>query len=93
MALTSDEVRILNIILAEYSVKLKEADLNLESAISDQKPITKNTVVSCLQCIGQHHLATILSQKRGKNYQFKCYGIALGFCYLDLQILLTYLKE
>ena len=67
MALTSDELRILNIILAEYSVKLKEEGLNLESAISDQRSITKKTVVSCLQCIGQHDLATILSQKRGKE--------------------------
>ena len=67
VALTSDELRILNIILAEYSVKLKEEGLNLESAISDQRSVTKKTVVSCLQCIGQHDLATILSQKRGKN--------------------------
>ena len=68
MALTSGELRILNIILAEYSVKLKEAGLNLES---EQKSITKEAVVSCLRYIGQHDFATILSQKRGKDYQFE----------------------
>ena len=67
MALTSGELRTLNIVLAEYSTKLEKSGLNLESAISDQKSITKKTIVSCLQHIGQHDLATILSEKRGKD--------------------------
>ena len=64
--LTDDELRILNIVLSEYSTKLKEEGLDLESAISEQHSITKERVVSCLQGIGQGDLGTILSKKQGE---------------------------
>ena len=67
VALTADELRILNIVLAEFSTKLSEAGLDLESAISEQQSITKERVVSCLQDIGQSDLGTILSKKRGEH--------------------------
>ena len=67
VALTVDELRILNIVLAEYSTELNKAGLHLESAISEQQSITKERVVSCLQDIGQCDLGTILSKRRGED--------------------------
>ena len=67
LPLTADELRILNIVLAEYSTKLKEKGLDFESAISEQLSVTKERVVSCLQDIGQSDLATILSKKQGED--------------------------
>ena len=67
MPLTADELRILNIVLAEYSTKLKEAGLDFESATSEQQSVTKERVVSCLQDIGQSDLGTILSKKQGED--------------------------
>ena len=62
--------------LVEYSDKLKDAGLCFETAISaqldidqpaaDQPVITKERVAECLQQIGQHELAEILSKKQGK---------------------------
>ena len=58
---------ILNIVLAEYSTKLKEKGLDFESAISERQSITKERVVSCLQDISQYDLGTILSKKQGED--------------------------
>ena len=67
LPLTADELRILNIVLAEYSTKLKDKGLDFESAISERQSVTKERVVSCLQDIGQSDLGTILSKKQGKD--------------------------
>ena len=62
--------------LVEYLDKLKDAGLCFETAVSarpdidqpaaDQPLITKERVVECLQQIGQHELAEILSKKQGE---------------------------
>ena len=65
--LTADQLRILNIVLAEYSTKLKDKGLDFESAISERQSVTKERVVSCLQDIGQSDLGTILSKKQGED--------------------------
>ena len=79
--LSADELRILNIVLVEFFDKVKDAGLSFETAIADkpatdhrgvnqsstvQPVITKKRVVECLQQIGQHELAGILSRKHGK---------------------------
>ena len=51
--------------------KLKDVGLYLETAIADkpfadQPVITKKRMIECLQQIGQHELARILSKQQGK---------------------------
>ena len=70
LRLSDDELRILNIVLIEYTEKLKGIGLyldaaNADKASTDQPVITKKRMVECLEQIGQHELARILS-KQGK---------------------------
>ena len=74
--LSADEMRILNMVLVEYLDKLEDAGLCFETVVDDQpttdqpatdRPIiTKKRVMECLQQIGQHELAEILSKKQGE---------------------------
>ena len=71
MPLSDDELRILNIVLVEYINKLKDVGLYLDAAITDkasadQPVITKKRMMECLEQIGQHELARILSKQQGK---------------------------
>ena len=69
-------MRILNIVLVEYLDELKDAGLCFETVVDDQPTtdqpatdqpiITKKRVMECLQQIGQHELAEILSKKQGE---------------------------
>ena len=52
--------------LVEYLDKLKEVGIDFETAVTSQTTITKRKVVQCLQWIGQHHLADILSARQGE---------------------------
>ena len=65
--LTTEDMRILAIVLAEYSAKLKDVGLNLESESSEPPSITKESVVSCLTAIGLEELADTLSKKEGNK--------------------------
>ena len=74
--LSADEIRILNMVLVEYLDELKGAGLCFETVVdnqpttdqpaTDQSRITKKRVMECLQQIGQHELAEILSKKQGE---------------------------
>ena len=74
--LSADEMRILNMVLVEYLDELKDAGLCFETIVHDQPTtdqpatdqpiITKKRVMECLQQIGQHELAAILSKKQGE---------------------------
>ena len=51
--------------------ELKDVGLYLETSIADkpftdQPVITKERIIECLQLIGQHELARILSKQQGK---------------------------
>ena len=57
--------------LVEYVDKLKDVGLYLDAAIADklstdQPVITTKRMVECLEQIGQHELARILSKQQGK---------------------------
>ena len=57
--------------LVEYLDELKDAGLCFETVVADQPTtdqpvITKKRVMECLQQIGQHELAEILSKKQGE---------------------------
>ena len=66
--LSSDELRILNIVLVEYIDKLNDVGLYFESdqPSTDQPAVTKKRVVECLQQIGQPKLGGILSKRQGR---------------------------
>ena len=65
--LTESDIRILNIVLAEYLPKLKKHDLNLDQDHQDNHPrVTKEEVVTCLWKIGQNEFAKILEKNNGK---------------------------
>ena len=73
--LTTEDMRILAIVLAEYSAKLKDAGINLESESSEPSSITKESVVLCLKATGLEELADILSRKEGNDSYFAFFQV------------------
>ena len=67
--LSADDLRILNIVLVDHLDKLDGVGLKLSTAAASQTAITKKNVVDCLQQIGQHDLANVLSARQGENLQ------------------------
>ena len=52
--------------LVEHLDKLKEGGLYFETTAASQTAITNKNVIQCLQQIGQHGLAKILSGRQGE---------------------------
>ena len=65
--LSTDEFRILKIVLADHMTKLEENGLSIEKAISDKLDITKESLIDCLRTIDQNEMADILAGKQGKT--------------------------